>query len=106
MSDKLLLNVALTIQIEMEVDARGLYVVMAQVVFNIRDGMAGIEHIHSPGVTETVSRINCLETFGGKGHGKIFFTYPINPMAGQLPTPLIDKDPFIILRSRALYGIC
>ena len=100
MSDKLLLNVPLAIQVQMEIDCSGLYVVMAQVIFNIRDGMAGIKHIHSACMPETVNGINCLETFGGKGHGKIFFADSINPMSSQLTTPLVDEDPVFILRSR------
>ena len=58
MSDKLFLYVPLAIQVQMEVDGRGLDVVMPQMVFNICDGMAGIEHIHSPRVAETVNRID------------------------------------------------
>ena len=100
MSDKLFLDVPFAIQVQMEIDGSGLYVVMAQVILNIRDGMAGIEHIHSAGMTETVNRINQLETFGGKGHGKIFFTDSIDSMPGQFPTPLVDKDPIFILQFR------
>ena len=104
MSDKLLLNVAFAIQVQMEVYGSGLDVVMPQVVFNIRDGMAGIEHVHSAGMTETVNRINCLETFGGKGHGKIFFTYSIDPMPSQLSPSLVDEDP-VFIRGGRVYAI-
>ena len=100
MSDKLLLYVALAIQVQMKVDGRGLDVVMPQVILNIRDGIAGIKHIHSAGMTETVNRINRLETFWGKGHGKIFFADSIDPMSSQFSTPLVDEDPVFILRSR------
>ena len=70
-------------------------------ILDIRDGMAGIEHIHCPRVTETVNRINRLETFWGKGHGKIFFTYSIDPMPSQFSPSLVDEDPVFILRFRA-----
>ena len=69
-------------------------------ILNIRDGMAGIEHIHCAGMPETVNRIDQLETFGGKGHGKIFFTDSIDSMPSQFPTPLVDKDPIFILQFR------
>ena len=91
MPDKLFLDVAFSIQVQMEVDGRGLDVVMAQMILDIRDGVPGIKHINSPGVAETVNRINCPKPFGRKGHGKIFFTDSIDPMPGQLCPPLVDK---------------
>ena len=64
MSEKLLLDVPLAIQVQMEVNGRGLDIVMAKMILDIRDGIAGIEHINSPGVAETMNRINVLELFG------------------------------------------
>ena len=80
----------------MQVDGRGLDVVMPQVILNMGDGVSPIEHIHSPGVTKAVDRVNRFETFRRKGHGEIFFTNAINAMACQLFTALIDKKAMVI----------
>ena len=40
MPDKLLLNMPPSIQIQMQIDRGGLEVVMTQMVFDVRDGMA------------------------------------------------------------------
>ena len=80
----------------MQVDGRGLDVVMSQVIFDVGDGVSSIEHIHSPGMTKAVYGANSLETFGRKGHGKVFFTNAINAMACQLLTALIYKKAMLI----------
>jgi hypothetical protein len=100
MSDKLLLYVPFAIQVQMEVDGGGLDVVMAQVVFNVRYGMAGVEHIHSACMTEAVNRIDCLEPFRGKGPREIFFADPIDAMPSQFLPPLVNEEPIFIRRSR------
>ena len=60
MSDKPPLDVAPSIQIQMQINCGGLDVVMTQVVLNVRDGMAAIEHVQSPAVTKTMDGIDIL----------------------------------------------
>ena len=64
MSDKLFLDMSFAIQVQVEVDGCGLDIVMAQVVLYVRDGIAGIEQVHGPRVTEAVNRIYRFEPFG------------------------------------------
>jgi hypothetical protein len=60
-----------TIEIQVQIEGRGLDVVMTQVIFDMGDGVSPIEHIHSPGMTKAVDGVNRLETFRRKGHGEI-----------------------------------
>ena len=52
MPHELPLNVPPSIQIQMQIDRGGLEVVMTQMVFDVRDGMAVMEHINCSRVTE------------------------------------------------------
>ena len=54
MPDKSPLDVAPSIQIQVKVDGGGLDAVMAQMDLDVRDGMAIMEHVHCPAVTEAV----------------------------------------------------
>ena len=47
MSDEASLNVPSAVEIQMEINGGGLDIVMSQVVLDVRDGIAAIEHIHS-----------------------------------------------------------
>ena len=60
MSDKPPLDVAPSIQIQMQINCGGLDVVMTQVVLDVRDGMAAIEHVQSPAVAKTMDGIDIL----------------------------------------------
>ena len=91
MSDKPPLDVAPSIQIQMQINCGGLDVVMAQVVFDIRDGMAFIEHVHSSAMTETMNGIDIVEALWRKNLFQILSAYTVNAMAGELFSPLIYK---------------
>ena len=65
--DKPPLDMAPSIYVQMQINCSGLDAVMAQVVLDVRDGMAAIEHVHSPAVTETVNGIDIVEALWGKG---------------------------------------
>ena len=46
MPDEPPLDVPFSIEIQLQINDSGLYVVMSQVVFNVRYGMAAVEHIN------------------------------------------------------------
>ncbi len=52
MPDKLLLNVPSPIQIQMQIDGGGLDVVMTQMIFDVRNGMTIMEHVHCSATRE------------------------------------------------------
>ena len=91
MSGKPLLDMTPFVQVQMKINGGGLDVVMAQVVLNVRNVMAAIEHIHCPAVTKAVHRIDMLEPLGRKGLLEILFADTVNTMSGELFSPLIDK---------------
>lgn len=41
-----------SVEVRLEIDGRGLDIVVAQVIFDISDGGSPIEQTHSPGMTE------------------------------------------------------
>ena len=80
-----------SIYVQMQINCSGLDAVMAQVVLDVRDGMAAIEHVHSPAVTETVNGIDIVEALWGKGLFEILPANAVNAMSGELFSPLIYK---------------
>ena len=63
--DKTALDVASAVEIELEVGHGGLDVVMAQAVFDVRDGLSPMEKIHGPAVAERVDRVDVLKALFG-----------------------------------------
>ena len=74
----------------------GLDIVMSQMVLDVRDGMAAVEHINCPAVAKAMNRIDVLEPFGRKGLFEILFADAVDAMAGKFLSPLIDKEPVLI----------
>jgi len=48
------------VQVQMKINGSGLDVVMTQVVLDVRDGMAAIEHVQSPAVAKTMDGMDIL----------------------------------------------
>ena len=87
-----------SVEIQMQIYLGGLNRVMAQMVFDIRDGMPAIEHIYRPAVAEAVDGIDTLQAFGWKGFFEVFFADAVDPVASDFLSPLVDKDPVLIWR--------
>jgi len=100
MSDKSLLDMAPSVEVQMQINVGGLDIVMAQMVLDVRDGMATIVHVNCPAVTKAMDRIDVFETFRRKGLFEILFADAVNAMAGQFFTALVDKKPVLIRRLR------
>ena len=100
MSDKSLLDMAPSVEVQMQINFGGLDIVMAQMVLDVRDGMATIVHVNCPAVTKAMDRIDVFETFRRKGLFEILFADAVNAMAGQFSTALVDKKPVLIRRLR------
>jgi hypothetical protein len=73
-----------------------LEIVMAQAIFDVRCGLTPDEHIHGTGVAKAVHGMDRSESFGWQGHGEIFSAEPIDAVAGELLTALIDKEALLI----------
>ena len=86
------------IEIEMEVDHGGLYIIMSKAVFDLGYVFSSVKEIHSPGVSKGVNRVDVFEAFMGQYPGEVFFTDSIDSMAGEFLTALIDKDALFIER--------
>ena len=84
----------------MQIHVGGLNIVMPQMVLDVRDGIAAIEHVNSPAVTKRVDRIDIFEAFGRKGFFEIFFADTVDAMTGELFSPLVDKKAVLIGRLR------
>ena len=63
--DKTALDVASSVEIELEIGHGGLDVVMAQAIFDVRDGLSPMEKIHGPAVAERVDRVDVLKALFG-----------------------------------------
>ena len=96
MSDEPSLDVPPSIEIQMQIDRGGLDIVMAQMVLDVRYGMATIEHINCSRVTEASNGIDIFEAFGSKGLFEIFPADAVDTIAGELLSPLIEKKPVLI----------
>ena len=62
MPDETPLDVPPSIEIQMQVDSGRLDIVMAQMVLDVRDGMATVKHINCSRVTKASNGIDILET--------------------------------------------
>ena len=82
----------------MQIYLGGLNRVMAQMVFDVGNGMPAIEHVYSPAVTKAVDGIDTLQAFGGKSFFEIFFAYAVDTVASDFLSPLVDKEPVLIWR--------
>ena len=60
MSGKPSLDMPPFVQVQMKINGGRLDIVMAQMVLDVRDGMAAIEHVQSPAVAKTMDRIDIL----------------------------------------------
>jgi len=98
MFDKPSLDIAPSIEIEMQIDSGRLDIVVAQMILDVRDGMATIEHINCSRVTEASNGIDILEAFGGKGLFEIFPADAVDAIAGEFLSPLIEKEPVSVHR--------
>ena len=47
-------------------------------------------------MAKAMDRINIFETFGAQSPVKIFFTYSVNAVAGNMGPALIDKQIMLI----------
>ena len=91
MSGKPLLDMTPFVQVQMKINGGRLDIVMAQMVLDVRDGMAAIEHIQSPAVTKAVHGIDILEALWRKGLFQILSADTVNTVSSELFSPLIDK---------------
>ena len=98
MSDKPPLDVPSSSEIQMQIDGGGLDIVVAQMVLDVRDRMATIEHINCSRVTKASNGIDILEAFGGKGLFEILPADAVDTMAGEFLSPLIEKEPVLVHR--------
>ncbi len=64
MTEETPLDVSASIEIEVQIDHGGLHVVMAEVVADVGDGVAFLEHIDGAGVPEAVHGMDVCEAFG------------------------------------------
>ena len=79
----------------MQIGHGGLEVVMSQSVFDIGCREASGKHVDRAGVPQAVNGIDGSKTFRGQGHGEVFSTEPIDAVAGEFLTALIDKEALL-----------
>ncbi len=96
MPDESFLDVALSVEIQIQVNGGGLDVVMAQAILDICYGLTLIEEIYCPGMTKTMDRIDVFEAFRGEGLFEILPADAVDSMASEFSSPLIDKEPVLI----------
>jgi len=82
-------------QIHVQVGHRGLEVVMPQAIFDIGCREASGKHVDRTGVPQAVNGINRSETFRRQGSDEVFSTEPIDAVAGEFLTALIDKEALL-----------
>jgi hypothetical protein len=68
---------------------------MAQAVFDIGCRETSGKHIDRTGVAKAVDGMDDLEAFRGQGHGEVFSTESIDPVASEFLTALIDKEALL-----------
>jgi hypothetical protein len=84
------------VEIEMEVGHGGVYIIMPKAVLDLGYVFSSVKEIDSPGVPEGVNGVDVFEAFRWQCYGEILFTDPIDPMAGEWFSTLIDKDALVI----------
>lgn len=90
--------IALSIEIQMQINVRGLCAVMSQMVHDVCDGMAAVVHVDCPAVTKGMDRIDIDESFGRKRFFEVFFADSVDAMTSECLPPLVDKKPVLIRR--------
>ncbi len=70
---------------------------MAQMILDVGYGVPAVKHIYCPAVTKAMDRIDVFKPFGRKGLFEILPAYAVNAMASEFLSPLIDKEPVLIL---------
>jgi hypothetical protein len=75
-----------------------LEVIMAQAVFDIGCRETSGKHIDRTGVAKAVHGIDRLEALRGQGYDEVFSAEPIDAVAGEFLTALIDKEALLIRR--------
>ena len=78
---------------------------MSQMVLDVRYGVSAVEHINGLAVAKRMNRIDVLQPFGRQSFFEILFADAVDAMAGKLLAPLVDKEPFLILRVAGRCGI-
>ena len=63
MPDESLLDMALFVYVQMKINGGGLKIFVAQMVFDVGDGVATVKQIHCPAVTKTMHGIDILKSF-------------------------------------------
>ena len=96
MPDKSILDMAPPVEVQMQINLGGLDTVVAQMVLNIRNGVAAVKHVYCTAVTKAVDRIDVIQAFGRKGLFEILFADPVNAMTGERLPPLVDKEQVLI----------
>lgn len=94
--DKASLYMTSVVEIEMEVGHGGVYIIMSKAVLDLGYVFSSVKEIDSPGVPEGVNGVDVFEAFRWQCYGEILFTDPIDPMAGEWFSTLIDKDALFI----------
>ena len=79
------------VQIQMKIHGGGLDTVMAQMVFDVGDGMSAVEHVHCAAVTEGMHGIDMLESLRRKSLFLILSADAVNAMSSKFFPPLTDK---------------
>ena len=79
-------------QIHLQIHHGGLHILMAQAIFNIRDGFSLSKHSNGAGVSEAVSRVNEIQPFGTERPGEILFAEAIDAVASKGCATLVDKQ--------------
>jgi hypothetical protein len=91
MPGKAFLDMTPFVQIQMKINGGGLDAVMAQMVFDVGDGMSAVEHVHCPAMPKAMDRIDMLESLRRKRLFQIFSADAVNAMPGEFLPPLTDK---------------
>jgi hypothetical protein len=71
---------------------------MAQSVFDIGCREASGKHVDCTGVPQAVHGIDRSKALRRQSHGEVFSTEPIDAVAGEFFTALIDKETLLIRR--------
>jgi hypothetical protein len=91
MPGKAFLDMTPFVQIQMKINGGGLDAVMAQMVFDVGDGMSAVQHVHCPAVTKGMHGIDVLESLRRKSLFQILSADAVNAMPGEFFAPLTDK---------------
>jgi len=91
---------ALSIEIQVQINVGGLYAVMSQMVLDVGDGIAAVVHVDGPAVTKGMDRIDIDESFGRQGLFEILSADAVDAMTGEFLPLLVDEKPVLIRRFR------